>query len=83
MHKRDGWELADYDWDPNTGLAKFTYERKPGKRTPDRRSADRAELESIALQQYQPTSPRHAGWSSDANVRAFVDENRDFPTRRF
>lgn len=26
-HGRDGWALADYDWDPETGIAKLTYER--------------------------------------------------------
>ncbi len=27
-HGRDGWTLADYEWDPATHVGTFTYERK-------------------------------------------------------
>lgn len=82
MHGIDGWKMADFDWDPTTGLAKITYEREPGERTPDRRaSLGRNGLETISVQVPQPTSPRHAGWSSDPHVRAFIDRDREFPTR--
>jgi hypothetical protein len=29
-HGRDGWSLAEYDWDPRTGTARVTYERPLG-----------------------------------------------------
>lgn len=82
-HKRDGWALVDYDWDPNTGLAQLTYERTPGERTPDRRATGRGDPETMRVLLPQPTSPKHAGWRADPNVRAFVDRDRDFPVRYF
>lgn len=83
MHGVDGWKLADYDWDPETGLARITYERAPG-RTPDRRSTvDRAGRETIRMYVPQPASSRHAGWKTDRHVRAFVERDTDFPVRHF
>lgn len=82
-HKRDGWKLVDYDWDPISGLAQITYERPAGERVPDRRAVDRGDPETMRVVVPQPASPKHAGWSSDPNVRAFIDRDRDFPVRYF
>ncbi len=52
-HGRDGWELADYDWDPETGLAKLTYERPiPG--------TERVE-EHVIVKEH-PCNPKQQGW---------------------
>lgn len=85
MHGVDGWELADYDWDPTTGMARCTYEREPGKRTPDRRAdPERAKTpQTMELIRPQPANRRHAGWTSDPDVRAYIEEDRDFPVRRY
>ncbi len=53
MHGRDGWELENYDWDPDTGLATLTYERL----CPD----TKAHQEQVIVKP-QPTEPRHVGW---------------------
>jgi hypothetical protein len=51
VHGRDGWELADYDWDPETGLARLTYERPATGQV-----YERVEL--------QPATPDHQGWAT-------------------
>ncbi len=56
-HGRDGWELADYDWDPETGLAKLTYERL---------RKDTAEIQEKVVVRAQPADPKHAGWHTGA-----------------
>jgi hypothetical protein len=53
VHGRDGWELVDYDWDPDTGLATLTYERL---------RTDTGELQTISRVQAQPAAPNHTGW---------------------
>lgn len=50
----DGWELVDYDWNPETGFGRFEYER---------------ELQNGVIEQYvcvraQPAGPQHEGWRS-------------------
>jgi hypothetical protein len=52
-HGRDGWELADYEWDPETGVGKFTYERT---------RADTGEVVERVETRMQPADPKHAGW---------------------
>ena len=52
-HGRDGWELADYDWDPETGVGRLTYERL---------DADTGEVQEKVVMKNQPTDPKHAGW---------------------
>ncbi len=52
-HGRDGWELADYDWDPETGLAKLTYERV---------RVDTGEIQEKIVTKVQPAAPSHVGW---------------------
>ncbi len=52
-HGRDGWELADYDWCPETGVATLTYEH------PKRR-------EQFVEKRAQPAEPKHAGWYTGA-----------------
>lgn len=50
-HGSDGWILEDMDWNPETGVSTFTYERMfDGKR--ERFVTDRA----------QPTNPEHQDW---------------------
>lgn len=61
MHGRDGWKLEIFDWDPDTGLATLTYER---------RNPATGELETVSVQDTQPTETHHAGWNSRS--RAFV-----------
>jgi hypothetical protein len=56
-HGRDGWELADYDWDPETGVGSLTYERL---------RKDTGELESKVVVKAQPAAPNHAGWYTGA-----------------
>lgn len=41
------WELVDYDWCPETGVATLTYER--GR-------------EQFVTQKAQPYEPKHVGW---------------------
>lgn len=52
-HGRDGWELADYDWDPATGIATLTYERL---------RKDTLEIHEKVVTKMQPAGPGHAGW---------------------
>jgi hypothetical protein len=47
-----GWMLSEYDWDPQTGIAKLTYERPQG----DTGTELRTEVKT------QPYHPKHAGW---------------------
>lgn len=70
-HGRDGWKLEDFDWDPETGLAKCTYERRLAG----------AKAETMTTFEPQPSSSRHVNWSLDPNVRAFIEHDRDFPVR--
>ncbi len=49
-HGRGGWELADYDWDPETGYAKLTYERL---------RTDTGEIQTKVRIHFQPTSSKH------------------------
>ncbi len=52
MVKR-GWELVDYDWDPDTGLAKITYERI---------REDTGEVQTKTVTKAQPYDTKHVGW---------------------
>ncbi len=53
VHGRGGWELADYDWDPATGLATLTYERL---------RTDTLETQTKVVTKAQPSAPTHQGW---------------------
>lgn len=52
MVKR-GWELVDYDWDPETGIATLTYERI---------REDTGETQTKTETKAQPYEPKHVGW---------------------
>lgn len=52
-HGRNGWQLADYDWSFETGVATLTYERvRP----------DTEEVVTKVITKAQPAGPQHAGW---------------------
>lgn len=51
VHGRGGWTLEDYDWDPETGLAKLTYERL---------RTDTDEVQEKIVFKAQPYAPHHA-----------------------
>lgn len=53
VHGRGGWELIDYDWDPDTGIAKLTYERL---------RTDTGEPQEKVIVKVQPARPGHVGW---------------------
>ncbi len=53
-HGRDGWELADYDWDPETGLATLVYERL---------RVDTGAIQEKVVMKAHPARPGHAGWT--------------------
>jgi hypothetical protein len=57
-HGRDGWELADYDWDPETGLATLTYERL----CEDTDGKPNAATERTIVTKAQPHDTKHTGW---------------------
>lgn len=44
-----GWDLVEFDWDYETGVAMLSYEHESG------------ETRQFAVA--QPTNPNHAGWS--------------------
>lgn len=48
-----GWELVEYDWDPETGLATITYERI---------RIDTEEVQIKKVVKAQPALPTHTGW---------------------
>ncbi len=56
VHGRGGWELADYDWDPATGLATLTYERL---------RTDTLETQTKVVVKAQPAAPNHTGWRDE------------------
>ncbi len=47
------WELVEYDWDPETGLATLIYERT---------REDTGELQTKTVVKAQPSDPKHEGW---------------------
>lgn len=49
VHGRDGWELAEFDWDEKTGLGTFTYERPKTQ-------------ETTVIVRAQPHATTHTGW---------------------
>lgn len=48
-----GWELVEYDWDPDTGIGTFRYERI---------RIDTEEVQEKVITKAQPAHPAHAGW---------------------
>lgn len=48
-----GWQLVDYDWDPDTGVATLTYERT---------REDTGEIQTKMVTKAQPALPSHVGW---------------------
>lgn len=78
------WDLVDYEWDPQTGIARVTRERLAGRRDPDRRDARSQRARGVEVAEVyltHPAGPQHAGWRSCPHVRAFVDRGRAFPVR--
>lgn len=51
--RSEGWELADYEWDPDTGIGTFTYERT---------HIDTGVVETKVLKKAQPHDTKHVGW---------------------
>lgn len=52
------WELVEYTWDPNTGLAELIYERvRP----------DTEEIVTRKVTKAQPYAPNHEGWYTKRN----------------
>ena len=49
-HGVDGWTLEDMDWDPETGIAQFTYEHP--------------QLGESITYRHQPSLLRHSGWAT-------------------
>lgn len=49
----DGWELVEYSWDPDTGIAMFLYEHETS-----------TDAHPITWTQHraQPAEPKHTGW---------------------
>jgi hypothetical protein len=47
------WELADYDWCEDTGVATLTYERT---------REDTGEIQTKVVKKEQPSRPGHVGW---------------------
>jgi hypothetical protein len=47
------WDLADYDWNPDTGIGTYTYERV---------REDTGETVTKVVTKEQPYAPNHAGW---------------------
>jgi hypothetical protein len=48
------WELVEYDWDPETGVATLLYERV---------REDTGEVVTRTETRNHPTQPNHAGWA--------------------
>lgn len=55
QHRKNGWLLVEYDWDPTTGLATFVYER---------RREDFDAVEEKRVVRPQPAGPGHTGWGA-------------------
>lgn len=47
------WTLEEYDWDPETGIGTYTYERV---------REDTGEIQTRTTTKQQPAAPNHAGW---------------------
>lgn len=63
----DGWTLEAYDWDIETGRARFTYERKVSEepragRRHGELMEDGTKFERRSIVRQQPYAPNHGGW---------------------
>lgn len=47
------WELVEYTWDPNTGIAELVYEGT---------HEDTGETVTKTVKKAQPSAPHHVGW---------------------
>ena len=65
-HGVDGWSLAEYEWDPRTGRARFEYERPLGhtELAPDGEGGvvSVPAVDSAVVIRAQPANRYHDGW---------------------
>ena len=62
MRASQAWMLEEYDWDPETGLATFVYER---------RSPTTREIEQMVTVRAQPYDPKHEGWNTQSRMNVY------------
>lgn len=65
LHGTDGWHLAEYDWNEQTGMGSFLYERIVDGKT-----------EQSITAYAQPANPSHVNW--DMWIREYVRKDERY-----